>query len=383
MEKNTESASPPLGNGLKTLYRMQDTSRHALGNHRIGVCHRVPLASTDRVPIYRHNKTKKARYGGLATCGLAWLCPVCATRLARRRRLLLQYIVGKMAGLGYKHSMVTYTLRHGVDDYLPTVLGSLLEAYRQTKEGAPYVRFKKKFGVIGGIKSVEINYGDNGWHPHIHELLFHKVDASPEDLDDAIRPRWEAALKRQGRDANEHGIDVQQSHEHTYEYISKYGHMPMEEWGIAHEMTQQAKKKAKMNSRSSMQILYDLSKRYRYKDVKLWRELAVATYKRAIMFIPHNICELVNVPMLKDDIEAFDAAQEPDETMFADLHLELWYVIRDKYKRSIILTMANESETFEQFKSKVESDIAVSIMRLDNSSLTVLNLGGGVGRGVG
>lgn len=148
-------------------------------------------------------------------------------------------------------------------------------------------------------------------------------------------------------------------------------------------MTAQASKKGRAQNRSTMQILYDYSRKPRHSDKWLWRELAAATHGTATMFISPAIRKLVNVPSLNDEIDARDAEREPDESTFADLHPLLWDVIRDKLKRWQILTMANESETFEQFKSKVESDIAVSIMRLDNSSLTVVNLGRGVGRGVG
>lgn len=205
---------------------MQDASRIILRSHRINICHRTILATTDRVPIYKHSKTRRARYGGLMTCGRGWVCPICAHRLARKRRLLLAYIVGKLTALGYRHSLVTYTLAHNIQDDLSTVKTALLEAYRFTKSGAPYQRFVKRHGIIGSIRTIEITHGDNGWHPHIHELLIHSGDALPETLDESIRPRYLAALAKSGRTGNEHALDVKASNDEVYEYITKYGHMP-------------------------------------------------------------------------------------------------------------------------------------------------------------
>jgi hypothetical protein len=44
-------------------------------------------------------------------------------------------------------------------------------AWRKVQSGAPWLRFRTQIGFVGAIRTTEITYGDNGWHPHHHVLL--------------------------------------------------------------------------------------------------------------------------------------------------------------------------------------------------------------------
>jgi hypothetical protein len=317
------------------------------------------------------------------TCAKIWVCPICAARIAHKRRRLLAYLVGKLSALGKRHTLVTYTLAHQRDDDLSTVKKALQEAYTKSKEGRAYQTFAKEYGIIGSIRTLEITHGDNGWHPHIHELLIHSADVSPETLHENIYPRYLAALNKQGRHALAKGLDVKASDDDVYEYISKYGHLPLSKWSLAHEMTAQARKEAKLDHRSSMQILYDLMKKGNHSDRWLWIELEEATRNTAMMFISRAVRKLVNVPQLNDELDAQDAAKEPDDSLFADLHLSLWDLVSDKQQRWQVLTLANESQTFDEFNSKMSAYMKVNIVSTNFYTEKVTVIGGGVGRGVG
>jgi hypothetical protein len=77
--------------------------------------------------------------------------------------------------------MLTLTLRHDSSMSLFEVLGALLRSYRNSRHRKA---FKKIRGLtIGVVRSLEITWGENGWHPHLHLLLFIDSDDSRENLE--------------------------------------------------------------------------------------------------------------------------------------------------------------------------------------------------------
>lgn len=55
-------------------------------------------------------------------------------------------------------------------------------AARNTKTGRSLWGAKKRWGIVGNIRAIEITDGlAHGWHPHVHVLCFHDEPLSPED----------------------------------------------------------------------------------------------------------------------------------------------------------------------------------------------------------
>jgi hypothetical protein len=53
--------------------------------------------------------------------------------------------------------------------------------------GRQWVDFKAEFGLAGWVKTVEVTHGANGWHPHIHVLLFVDAPMNYFDREDEFR----------------------------------------------------------------------------------------------------------------------------------------------------------------------------------------------------
>jgi len=118
---------------------------------------------------------------GVAQCASVWCCPVCSAKIRTRRQVELETACASHVARGGALAMLTLTLRHDSSMTLFDVLGALLRSYRNSRHRKA---FKKIRGLtIGVVRSLEITWGENGWHPHLHLLLFVDSDDSRENLE--------------------------------------------------------------------------------------------------------------------------------------------------------------------------------------------------------
>ena len=95
------------------------------------------------------------------SCGLRW-CPECARALAADRVATYQSAIDAMAW----PMMVTLTMPHTLASSCPSDVRHLRRSLGRLRR----LRwFKNK--VKGGISSIEVTCGQNGWHPHAHLLI--------------------------------------------------------------------------------------------------------------------------------------------------------------------------------------------------------------------
>ena len=60
--------------------------------------------------------------------------------------------------------------------------------------GRNWISLKTNISLAGTIRSVEITHGMNGWHPHLHALVYVRGDPGAEGLAALavdVRSRWE------------------------------------------------------------------------------------------------------------------------------------------------------------------------------------------------
>ena len=94
--------------------------------------------------------------------------------------------------------MVTLTFPHYQWQQLSDLVAQRADALQKLRAGNPWTKFKQRMGYRGLIRSLELTYGDNGWHPHTHELWFVRADAEAEDMKAKILDRWEKCCARAG-----------------------------------------------------------------------------------------------------------------------------------------------------------------------------------------
>ena len=117
---------------------------------------------------------------------------------------------------------------------------------------------------VGSVTSMEVTYGGgNGWHPHLHMLVFCKAGAFEEgEADeqgrlsspaiDYFRAEWVRHLEKAGlvdggnrQWANQYALDVRGGNK-AAEYIAKWGHE--ERWGLSSELTSSHAKAGKRDT---------------------------------------------------------------------------------------------------------------------------------------
>lgn len=138
-----------------------------------------------------------ASYHGLMACGSVWACPRCSAVIAHTRADEISSAVRECHRQGGKVYMMTLTMRHSGRDALSQLWDGLSSGWRGAfgvrqwtgqkartamRRGRPVninevVGDAERFTVAGMTRVVEATYGaprsgGNGWHLHIHALVF-------------------------------------------------------------------------------------------------------------------------------------------------------------------------------------------------------------------
>lgn len=143
-----------------------------------------------------------AHYSGTERCGSVWACPVCSAVIRYQRSEEIESAVANWQGQGKWLAFLTLTVRHGKKDDLASLLDGLLNAWRKTIAGRAWVDQKVAVKLEGFIRATEITWGEaNGWHPHLHILLFFSEPVSPRMLaafKTWLADRWKSRVLKEG-----------------------------------------------------------------------------------------------------------------------------------------------------------------------------------------
>lgn len=192
-----------LADTRQKVDRYGEERRHF--KYRVAMCHR----GTDGVaPEIRRMPTgERAEFFGVQTCGSVWTCPICAGKIANGRRDEMRdafarhrYGMGETAKeTGGMVFLATYTFQHtaaeGGAGCLAGQLDKLREAMRKLTSTRAYKATMEQAGTVGAIRAMEVTYGEiNGWHPHVHQLVFAdkgalEVDQRPGHVGETIYRR--------------------------------------------------------------------------------------------------------------------------------------------------------------------------------------------------
>lgn len=244
--------------------------------NRVGACHYAVARNKDwdkpQVRVTRRVEDNRHRYKHLMACGSVWTCPVCASYISERRRAEFNELHSRVEAEGHQILFITQTFPHQREDSLKDNLAKFRKALKRYKSGRAMAEIRKKYGHIGSVRVMEVTHGQNGWHPHCHEMWYlanpvggadlHSAAMAP-DADDFIKKEykaelakfagelyelWAKACEREGlpRPSRERGVHVQ-SGEKAADYGAK--------WGFDLEMTKWHIKAGKNGSRSPFQIL--------------------------------------------------------------------------------------------------------------------------------
>ncbi len=302
---------------LRTLWRISDHKRHAF-------CRRY--AHGEVVAIEK--RENRASYSGLQTCGWPG-CPLCGPKIAVERAADIALALTEHHARGGRVALLTLTMRHSRAERLRDLLDGLGGAWSAIRKNKTPRRLLTAH-VEGWIKRLEVTAGPNGWHPHLHVLLFLRAGTTEDELAElaaAMFGAWSGRLVRAGlgKPTKEHGIDCKMldlaaAHEHVAEYVAK---------AAALELTSAGTKIGRRaESRTPLQLLHDVGTIGLADDVARWHEYEQAMHGRAHLLWSDGL----RVRLLAGIVELTDeqAAESNDGAarLLAYIGLDTWSRVR-------------------------------------------------------
>ncbi|MEZ9753217.1 protein rep [Vibrio splendidus] len=177
----------------------RDGLEYVLNYHKTAKCKHIMVR--DGVHVMKSTEHDSAFYAGLVVCGRIWTCPVCGALIQERRREEVSTAMEHFRGQRNKQAaMITLTFSHKFGDDLEDLLEKQTKALEKLRSGDVWQSFKEVFGFDGLIRSLELTFGDNGYHPHTHELWFIDQNVNRKRLDAYLKAKFRAKKHHAKRD---------------------------------------------------------------------------------------------------------------------------------------------------------------------------------------
>lgn len=227
-------------------YILQDRAGELLPNERVKKCMKCKTKGASNVILTHNAKMGKTNYSNVQRCGSVWTCLVCAKKISEARREHLKKGIDAWTSSGNQVLLLTLTASHHYTTDLKQLLNSMNSALKAFWGNRKGVELLSDIGRKHHIRALEITFGENGWHPHFHILLFvdnenlsnqHFNHVYLKDFKIEFAKHWQNVTFKRGLTASlNHGCDIRDG---TYaeQYVSK--------WGLDCEMTKQQIKKGR------------------------------------------------------------------------------------------------------------------------------------------
>lgn len=286
------------------------------GLDRVKKCRRVRRSKTAAIGIVHRCDEGRAHFSNLQTCGSVWCCPFCSEKILRVRAIEIEHAIRNWWSLGGSVSMLTLTMRHDRGQSLAELWGALTRAWRVAAGGSSGTR--ALWRNVRWVKRVEVTHGPNGWHVHIHALLFHARDFEVDALAAVTFPAWSAALQSAGLRAPDeaHAVDVKRlslagMRREVAEYLAKGTYteaVALDEKAAALEIAS-ATKRARGVNRTPFEVLADFVRDGLSRDAEIWREWEQGSFRKRAMTWSAGTRDLL---VRDDELDDDQAAAESD-----------------------------------------------------------------------
>lgn len=271
-------------------YMLQDQSGKILQKKfRVQICLKRKINKSENVKVCWNNSDKKAHFANVIRCGSIWVCPVCAKKITEKRReelsianqlwksgvaiktfdfksvpfysdlkALKKSFVGPIIPdvnyvRGYTY-LITLTNPHYANDHLDDLRvkqkSAMVDFFGDRKGKSIFARMGKRYHIT----NYEVTYGQNGWHPHHHILVFSDRYLSVHDFSEIhndLSDHWSNCISKAGlrnlKDTEKFIACDLQDGTYADQYLAK--------WGIEHELTKGHIKKGKEGGLTPFDLL--------------------------------------------------------------------------------------------------------------------------------
>ena len=270
------------------------------------------------IDVYKNKESNLISFGGLMSCGSVWECPVCASKITEVRRNELKEATSRWEEKNNSVLLLTLTTPHYRRDTCRKVTDGLNDATRRFYNGRKFKQVAQNMGLAGRIKTLEVTYGENGWHSHTHTLLFIQgkiTEKEIKNIQQALLSQWQAACFSAGVPVpNEHGLDLVAGNK-AAAYVSK--------WGLEEEMTKGHLKKGKKEGHVSPFGLLDLYEEGDEKAGELFVEYCETFKGKRQLSWTRGLREKMGLGQEKTDQEISEQPEEKSE-LFISITSHVW-----------------------------------------------------------
>lgn len=296
------------------------------------------------VRILKNPEYQKAHYAGLERCGSVWLCPLCSSKIAERRRSELVVAMSNARAMGLQVLLMTCTVPHGIGDDVNEVKASMPKAWRKMIDSRAGKNMKKLLGVEGTIRAFEVTYGQNGFHPHFHVLIFAQPDFTVQSFQNGFYPLWLDACVKAGLPApsERYGLRVDDGSK-AERYVTK--------WGLEDEMTKSHLKTSRSDKgQTPWDFLRDVLSTGSKRSEALFRVYANAFKGSRQLYWSNGLKSKLGVTEVSD--EELVVLEEEHSNVLSELTLEQWRAVLSTKSESSLLDLAErEPGMIEYFLS--------------------------------
>lgn len=265
----------------------------------------------------------------------------------------IENILTRAAARGWSSLFITVTLQHHTGSRLAELLKGLTESWRFVFSGDKTGERRCLERVKAQIKTVEVRYGRNGWHPHLHILLLtdetglSEIEAGllEDEIGETIFSRYARKAEKLGflaaREAyNCHPVRIAGAAAH---YVTKI------EQNIELELTSHETKESASRSYTAFQLLaaYDRGqeKIYGQSVEALYREFAQATKGKRQVSYSREIKSLLDIEEKSDEEFTQEAeSEQKEERVLAVVDTPLWRVVCGRKLRAALLDVADSGD---------------------------------------
>jgi hypothetical protein len=220
--------------------------------------------------------------------------------------------------------------------------------------GEPWKRFCERHGLEHHVRSIEVTHGLNGYHPHLHVLLFLEVKLTEEQQAEAIawlQERWARCVGRVlGAEfvPNEHGVDLREAK--RSDYLAKF----------SLELTDPGTKKGRGKNRTPLQIAVSAASRKSDADARLWVSYCEGMRGAKMLTWSRGLRDFVGLGAERADKEALDAEEAQLAEPVAILTSGAWDAVR--HKRGLACSILESAELVPN-PTEAAKEIAVLVRR--------------------
>lgn len=389
----------PTDAGRSELFRVQRILWAESHLSRVQTCGKVSVSGSEistsevAIKVSQNGDQRRAGFSGLATCGSVWSCPTCNQKIAAARAVEIGDAVEAWEAMGGHVVLGTYTMHHVRGQSITDLWDALGYAWSKAtsgrgwsvdvqKHGALVPSYDLVLGEVAGaepivtpnldviehpqgyqrvktvkrripwVKAVEATYGKNGWHLHVHSLIFlrgKEVDA--QALGRSMFDRWSSALVRKGLRApvaHLGGLDVKliegkaaamkwylTKNQYEVEDLDQAadGRVQAHAKSAGFEVAYGAMKDGRRGNRAPFKILRDVVETGDAQDLAVWHEWELGSRGRRQIAWSKGFRQMLQLEEEKTDQEL--AEETLDGEVVQRITAEEWRTVRHR-KGSIL-----------------------------------------------